>query len=101
MMHKRHSIGRDEAIKLFNSNWWKGKPAREIVGFQLFVIELSMPFGKFYEALEETLNRSVWIYELTHLENIIQEFLGKKSPPTMNDIVELILADKRIITIIQ
>jgi hypothetical protein len=47
---KMHSIGKEKAIALCDSGWWRGKSPREIVSFQLFTEELSMDFGDFQVA---------------------------------------------------
>jgi|LAHQ01.1.fsa_nt_gb hypothetical protein len=95
---KQISIGREKAIELAESDWWEKCTARQIVEFQLFVAELCMPFEKLHEALEEALGRSVWIHELAS-DNIINEFLGKRKKPTMEEIINLIPEEKRIILI--
>lgn len=94
----RHSIGRDKAIRLYKSEWWKGLTAREIVAFQLFTEELCMPFGEFHGAAEKTLGRSVWTHEFAG-DDLVREFLGEKSAPTMQEILELIPAEKRIVVV--
>jgi len=95
---KRQSIGKDKAIALANSNWWEGRSAREIAKFQLFTEELSMPFDIFHQKLEEALGRPVWTHELgLNFDGIALEFLGEKDAPTMDEIIELIPAEKRIL----
>lgn len=91
-------IGREKAIALYNSEWWKCKTHREIAEFQLFTAELSMPFVVFHEALEKSLGRSVWTHEIgMNYEGLAQEFLGEKPAPTMDEILNLIPVEKRIV----
>jgi hypothetical protein len=95
---EQHSIGKDQAIALAKTQWWKNLTAREIVQVQLFTQELCMDFNDFCGALEEALDRPVFNHELAlNYEGIVEEFLGKRKAPTMNDIIELIPADKRVV----
>lgn len=95
---KRQSIGRDKAIELSKTNWWEGRPAKEVAKFQFFTDELCMPFDKFHQALEEALGRPVWTHELgLSYDRIALELVGEADPPTMQEIMDLIPAGKRII----
>ena len=94
----QQNIGREKAIALFNSGWWNGRPAREIAKFQLFTAELSMPFDVFHKAIEESLGRPVFTHEFgMDLDGIILEFLGEKDAPTMEEIINLIPEENRIL----
>jgi hypothetical protein len=96
--YKQQSIGIEKAIHLADTEWWKDKSAREIVKFQLFTQELCMPFAEFHRAIEEALGRSVFKHEFgMNLDGIIQEFLGERDAPTMQEIIELIPEGKRIV----
>ena len=98
--YSRNSIGREKAIELGNSGWWRGLPAKEVAKFQLFTNELAMPFGDFHAALEEALGRPVWTHELAlNFDGIAAELLGEKPAPTLEEIIDLIPAEKRIILI--
>ncbi len=89
---------RDEALELYETKWWESKSAYEIVKFQLYEPLLCMPFDKFHQALEEALDRPVWTHELAlNYEGIKAEFEGLKPSPSMNEIVNLIPEEKRII----
>jgi hypothetical protein len=95
MNNTLHYIGKDCAIALFDSEWWKGKTAREIVNFQLFTAELCIPFNLFHQAVEESLGRPVWTHEFgLNYDGIVKEFLGEIPPPTFDDIIAQIPADK-------
>jgi hypothetical protein len=99
--HKQQSIGRDKAVALAISEWWLGLTPREIATFQLFTEELSMPFGIFHEALEKTLGRPVWTHEFAlNFDGIAAELLGEKGAPTMEEIINLIPAAKRILVVV-
>lgn len=97
---KQNSIGKDKAIALFDSGWWKDRPARELAMFQMFTQELSMPFEVFHKALEETLGRPVWTHELgLNADGIQKELIGETPAPTIDDILNLIPKDKWILVI--
>ena len=92
------SIGKEKAIELYNTEWWKEKSHYEIAKFQLFVVELCVPFAIFHEAVEKVLGRPVFTHEFgLNYEGIVLEFLGEKENPTFEEIVNLIPEEKRII----
>lgn len=96
----RNSIGKQAALALAYSRWWEGKSPKEIARFQLFTDELCIPFSLFHEALEKSLGRPVWTHELAlNYEGIVREFLGQDSAPSMQDIINLIPEDKRILIV--
>lgn len=98
--YKQQSIGREAAIKLYGSKWWEGKDMRDVVKFQLFTQELSMPFDIFYEMLEKTLHRPIFTHELAcNFDGIVMEFLGEKDAPTLDEIIDVIPDGKRIVII--
>lgn len=92
----KHSIGKEKAIALANSGWWKDTPHREIAEFQLMTAELCVPFGVFHEAVEKSLGRPVWTHEFAlNYEGIMQEFLGQRPAPTFDEILNLIPEEAR------
>ena len=54
---------REQAIEMYNSNWWLSKSPQEIVKFQMNEDLLCMPFDLFHAAVEEVLDRSVYTHE--------------------------------------
>jgi len=98
MKYPQISIGNDAAIVLAKTKWWVGRDPREVTRVQLFTVELCMDFAAFHEALEKSLGRPVFTHELgMNFEGIVQEFLGERDAPTMEEILELIPAQKRIV----
>ena len=94
----RHSIGKEKAVQLYNSGWWEGKSHKEIAEFQLFTVELAVPFAVFHEAIEKCLDRPVFTHEFgLNFDGIMAEFLGEKLAPTLEEIIDLIPAEKRIL----
>ena len=68
--------------------------------FQLFTDKLCMPFTIFHAAMEKALGRPVYTHEFgLNYDGLVEELLGKKPAPTMQEIMEMIPADKRIIVI--
>lgn len=89
---------REQAVKLCESNWWIGKEPMDLAMFQMFEDRLCMPFDIFHAAIEKALGRPVWTHEfgLNH-DGLKKELLGEKPMPTMQQILELIPADKRLV----
>jgi hypothetical protein len=97
-MSPTNSIGKEKAIQLYETEWWKEKSYREIAKFQLFTAELCCPFDVFHEAVEKSLGRPVFTHEFgLNYDGICKEFLGEKEPPTMNEIVHMIPQEKLIV----
>ena len=91
-------IGEDEAKELFKSEFWKTMSYREKAFFQFFTKRLCMPFDIFHEAIEKTLGRPVYTHELgLNYEGLKQELLGQSEKPTLQEIIDLIPKEKRII----
>lgn len=86
-----------EAIDFAKSKVWEKWTHEQIVRFQLFQKRLAIDFGKFHEALEAVLKRPVFTHELAYIDNIKREYLGEKEMPTLDEIINLIPAEKRII----
>lgn len=98
MNDERKSIGRDAAIALFDSGWWKGKSAREIAEFQMHTEELAVPFDVFHKAMEESLGRPVWTHEFgLDYEGLRKELMGERVAPSFASIVGLIPREKLLV----
>jgi len=87
-----------QAIMFAKSNIWKKWNNEQIVRFQLFQRKLCMDFSRFHQALEKVLNRSVYTHELgLNYDGIIKEYLGINPEPTLDEIINLIPKEKRLI----
>lgn len=87
---------RVQAIELYKSKFWENLSYREMAKFQLFERRLCMPFDLFHKAVEESLGRPVWTHEFSlNIEGLRKAFLGEESPPSLEDIINLIPKDKR------
>lgn len=94
-----NSIGKDAAIALAKTEWWKTKTPEEIVQFQLFTQELAMDFGDFHGAVEKVLGRPVFTHEFADFASLQRELLGEKPAPTFEDIMNMIPEEKRMLII--
>lgn len=86
-----------EAKQLYASKFWESMTDGEKVTFQLFEERLCMPFSVFHAAVEKCLKRSVWTHEFANPDHLRREFLGDRPAPTMQEIINLIPASKRIL----
>lgn len=91
------NLTEQQAIDLYNSNFWETLSNFDRVQFQLFTERLCMPFDIYHKALEIVLKRAVFIHELVISHNLQQEFLGETPPPTLENIINLIPVEKRMI----
>lgn len=98
MSNYQKSIGKDAAIAMSESKWWVGKSAREIAKTGMLIRELCLPFSELHKALETALGRPVYTHEFgLNFDGLIQELLGERDSPTMEEIIELIPEEKRIL----
>lgn len=88
----------NQAIALGKSKFWEGMTHRQIAEFQMCEERLCMPFSIFQEAVEKTLNRRVYTHEFNlNYQGLKDELFSGKQPPTLEEIVNLIPEEKRII----
>ena len=90
----------DEAIAFSESGEWESLTARGKAELQMLQDKLCMPFDEFHIAIEMTLGRPVYTHEfgLNH-EGLLKELFDGAPPPTLDNIIEMIPEDKRIIVI--
>ena len=86
-----------QAIAFDKSKVWEDWTDEQIVRLQLFQDVLCVPFDKFKEALSSVLGRPVYTHEFTSSESLVKEYLGENTPPTFEEIVNMIPEDKRIL----
>lgn len=93
------SIGREAAIALAETKWWVGREPREIALRGMLCVELCLPFAVLHENVEKALGRPVYTHEFSSLnyDGIIEELRGERDAPTLQDIIEMIPEDKRIL----
>ena len=89
---------KEDAIRIYDSEVWKGWSFRQRAEMQIAVVRLIMPFAVFHEALEMALGRPVWTHELgLNWDGIKSELFDGCDPPSLKEIMDLIPEDKRII----
>ncbi len=89
---------REQAIALHDSRFWEYLTLEQRAHFQMAEPTLCMPFDVFHEAVEKTLDRPVYTHEFgTNWEGLQAELYGDRPAPTMQEILDLIPADKRVV----
>lgn len=89
-----------QAIALHNSGFWETMTYRQRAEFQMHEERLCMPFDVFHKALEETLGRPIFTSELgMNTAGIKRELMGDAPAPTMEQIIEMIPAEKRVLIV--
>jgi len=91
------NLTREEAVKLLESGFWSEMTFEQRAKFQLYEKRLCMPFSVFQEAIEKTLGRSVREWEFAEPDHLKLEMLGESPAPTLEDIMNLIPGDKRVL----
>ena len=94
-------LTQEQAIKLYDSEWWKNCTDKEIVEFQLFTARLCLPFSEFHRATEAVLGRPVWTHEFGSAGRLKEEFLGEKTAPTFEQIMDIIPEEKRVLVVVE
>ena len=92
-------ITKEEAGEFYESGKWKELTDEEIVQMQLFQDRLCMPWGRFQEAVEKVLDRPVSTYEFARADMLRDEYLGKKSKPMWEDILDLFPDKMKIVMV--
>ena len=91
-------ITKEEAIDIGDRKEWQAWSLKMRAVFQLRQTRLCMPFGVFHEAVEKTLQRPVFTHEFgLNWKGLLEEAEGKVSAPTMEAILNLIPAEKRVV----
>jgi hypothetical protein len=92
-------LTKEQAVALAQSKVWQDWTDEEIVRFQLFQDRLCMNFSRFHEAVEKVLDRPVFTHEFAtrFIDDLKKEYLGVKKAPTLEEIINLIPEEKRIV----
>lgn len=94
-------MNKEAVVALAESGWWRDLPADAITAFQLYERRLCMDFGDFHKAVQQSLDRPVSTHEFAKPENLQAEFEGKRPKPTIQEILDLIPAEKRILFVVK
>ena len=90
-------LTKEQVINVYNSEEWKNWTDEEIVKFQLFQDKLAVPFDKFHAAMETVLGRGIYTHEFADTRALQAEYLDGEPPPTFEEILSMIPAEKRVI----
>jgi len=95
LLVKQIDIGKEEATKLYESEFWKGWSARDIADFQLYNKRLIVPWEVFHVAVEEVLGRDVYSHEFKY-DSLRKEIDGEIPKKTLADVIDTFPKDKPI-----
>jgi hypothetical protein len=87
---------REQAVAFAESGEWKDWTPGQIVRFQLFQDLSCMPFNVFHGAIEQVLGRLVFTHEFAFTDRLRDEYLTLRPAPTLEEILDLIPAEKRV-----
>ena len=91
---------KDEAIELYESNFWEKLTDKENAILQLYGERLCMPPSVFHKAIEGALGRAVFTHEFgLNYDGLKRELLGLEEAPSPNDIFEMIPKEKNPILV--
>jgi hypothetical protein len=93
---KVKQLTKEQAIAFAQSGEYKTWTDDQIIRFQLFQEKLCMGFSRFHEAMEKVLGRPVFTHEFGS-DGLKKEYLGCKEAPTLEEILNMIPEEKRII----
>lgn len=87
--------------KTFSKNKsWEPLTLRQRAEFQFNQEFLCMPFDVLHEAVEKTLGRPVYTHEFAYnRDQLRQELFEGKEPPTFEEILGMLPADKTILLV--
>lgn len=97
-----HPLTIQQALEMANSKWWEGMSDKDVAAFQLHQPMLCMPFDVFHATVERALGRPVFTHEFGYaMEAMRSEIRGDAPAPTLEQIMDLIPIDKRVIAVVQ
>lgn len=91
-------LSKEQAIAFSERKAYEPMTDRAKAEFQLLQDKLCMPFSVFHQAVEKTLNRPVYAHELgLNREGLLDELCCEETPPTLEEIIEMLPAEKLVI----
>ena len=89
---------KEQAIAFYENKAWESMTDRQRAEFQMEQDLLCMPFDVFQASMESAIGRPVWTHEFgMNRDGLRRELMGDKPAPSMQDIIDLIPAEKRIV----
>lgn len=93
-------LNKGQAISFAKSGAWKSLSYEERAKLQFQQKLLCMPFSVYHEAMEKTLGRPVYSHEFAlNVEGIRSELYFDGEPPTLEEIMNQIPAEKRMVVL--
>lgn len=91
-------LTKEEAIRIYDTKEYETWDDREKVAAMLYGRLLCMPFNVFHAAIERVLDRPVYTHEFGYnFDGIVKEFEGTGKKPTIEEIIDMIPEEKRIL----
>jgi hypothetical protein len=95
-MTVRKSIGKEQAVKMYEREWWKGKSPRDVALVGLSLQELTLPFLRLHWAVESTLMRIVDPADIkADPEKLLLRILADLPPLTLGQIHDIAFPDRK------
>ena len=89
-------LTKKQATEFYESKVWETWTDEQIVRLQLFQRLVCVKWSRFHEAIEIVLDRPVYTHEFAFDSELKKEYLGVKTKPTIEEIIDLIPEEKRI-----
>lgn len=86
-----------QAVAVAETGAWKKLTKVQLAMAQLQQGRLFCNFGEFQLAVDELLGRPTWTHEYAEPWLLWAEYKGEKTPPTMQEILDLLPEEKRIL----
>ena len=90
-------ITEEQAIRIYHSKVWEKWSDEELARFQFYQRRLCVPFDRYHASFEKLIGRPVWTHEFAFPDKLKEELEGKRSPPTMEEIIGLIPQEKLMV----
>ena len=90
-------ITTEQAIEIYESNWWEKLDPKEVAFLQLHQSKLCMPFSLFHNYIEQLLDRPVWTHEFADADSLRDEYKEVIDKPTFETIVNKLPQEKVIL----
>lgn len=89
-----------DAIEFAEKEKWRDMTYEQRAKFQMSHGLSCMPFDKFHEAVEKTLDRPVYTHEFgLNWEGLKSELFDGKEPPSMEELIDMLPPDKTMVVV--
>jgi len=99
-MNEVEQLTEEQAKDFYHSGKWKEMDLNTRAEFQMLQNRICMPFDEFHKSVEARLGRPVWTHEFAFRDRIFDEMFGDKPKPTLQEILELIPKEKRLVVVL-